>query len=155
VQPFECLDVAGGSGRFDKLRGTGSATTIFQKLQALVAYPREDLDRELKGWLDLDDGENAASLMKAVLALANHGGGFVLIGFTEELGTWVEDEAGRPADLMMYGQTESTGWSQATRSQSSIARCTTWSIRRQALPIRLSSFPRGGCRSAPSATAQR
>ena len=37
--------------------------------------PREDLDRELKGWLDLKEGEQAASLMKAVLALANHGGG--------------------------------------------------------------------------------
>jgi predicted HTH transcriptional regulator len=73
-----------------------------RQLQALVAYPREDLDRELKGWLDLNDGEHAASLMKAVLALANHGGGFVLIGFTEQQGTWVEDTAGRPPDLTLY-----------------------------------------------------
>lgn len=80
-----------------------------RQLQALVAYPREDLDRELKGWLDLDDGENAASLMKAVLALANHGGGFVLIGFAEELGAWVEDAAGRPADLTMYEQDRING----------------------------------------------
>ncbi len=58
-----------------------------RQLEALVAYPREDLNCELKGWLNMDEGEQAASLMKAVLALANHGGGFILVGFAEEQGT--------------------------------------------------------------------
>jgi hypothetical protein len=75
-----------------------------RQLQALIAYPREDLDRELKGWLDLNAGEHAASLMKAVLALANHGGGFVLVGFTEQQGTWIEDVDHRPSDLTSYDQ---------------------------------------------------
>jgi hypothetical protein len=42
--------------------------------------------------------------MKAVLALANHGGGFVLVGFTEQEGTWVEDVDHRPTDLTSYDQ---------------------------------------------------
>lgn len=81
-----------------------------RQLQALVAYPREDLDRELKGWLDLNEGEQVASLMKAVLALANHGGGFVLLGFTEQQGTWAEDVDGRPTDLTSYDQDRINGF---------------------------------------------
>jgi hypothetical protein len=81
-----------------------------RQLEALIAYPREDLDRELKGWLDLNHGEHAASLMKAVLALANHGGGFVLLGFTEKQGTWMEDVDGRPADLTCYDQDRVNGF---------------------------------------------
>jgi hypothetical protein len=38
-----------------------------RRLQSLVAYPREGLDVELKGWLDLADGEQAASLLKAIV----------------------------------------------------------------------------------------
>lgn len=75
-----------------------------RRLQSLVAYPREGLDVELKGWLDLADGEQAASLLKAILALANHGGGYVLVGFREGGGTWTPDEANRPTDLYQYDQ---------------------------------------------------
>src|SRR6266498_5815270 len=64
-----------------------------RQLQALIAYPREGLDVELKGWLDMTDEAHQADFVKAILALANHGGGFVLIGFGEENGTWVPDEA--------------------------------------------------------------
>jgi hypothetical protein len=75
-----------------------------RRLQSLVAYPREGLDVELKGWLDLADGEQAASLLKAILALANHGGGYVLVGFREDGGSWTPDEANRPTDLHQYDQ---------------------------------------------------
>ena len=80
-----------------------------RQLQPLVAYPRESLEVELKGWLDLEDGEQAASLLKAILALANHGGGYVLIGFTEESGTWKPEEANRPLDLSQYDQDKLNG----------------------------------------------
>ena len=78
------------------------------RLQDLVEYPREDLDVELKGWLDLSDNEHKADLAKAILALANHGGGYVLIGFTES-GDGAEPDEGRPKDLFDYDQDDVNG----------------------------------------------
>ena len=54
-----------------------------------IFNPAEDLDAEYKGWLDLRKEPHRANLAKAVIALANHGGGVVVLGF-EELSTgWV------------------------------------------------------------------
>jgi hypothetical protein len=83
--------------------------TDLRQLQALLVYPREGLDVEIKGWLDLDDGEQAAALVKAILALANHGGGYVLIGFAEVEGVWAPDERNRPPDLRQYDQDRLNG----------------------------------------------
>jgi hypothetical protein len=52
------------------------------ELEALVDSPSESLDVELKCWLDLDDRDAQANLAQALLALANHGGGFVVLGFS-------------------------------------------------------------------------
>jgi transcriptional regulator with XRE-family HTH domain len=79
-----------------------------RRLQDLLAYPRESLDIELKSWLDLSQGEDAANLAKAVLALANHGGGYVLLGFVEESGDWRPAE-GRPGGLGGYDQDRVNG----------------------------------------------
>jgi hypothetical protein len=50
----------------------------------LLRDPRESLDVEIKGWFDLiGNEEHKATLAKAVLALANHGGGYLIIGFVE------------------------------------------------------------------------
>lgn len=57
-------------------------------LERLVEYPRENLDCELKEWLDVTDSRSAATLAKACLALANHGGGYLLVGFAEQAGAW-------------------------------------------------------------------
>lgn len=73
------------------------------RFQDLVAFPREDLAIELKPWLDLKQGEEAADLGQALLALANHGGGFVLIGFAEGEGRW-QPAADRPPSLAAYNQ---------------------------------------------------
>lgn len=54
-----------------------------RRLESLTSNPREDLEVELKGWLDLNQGEHKADLIKAILALANHGGGYVLIGYDD------------------------------------------------------------------------
>lgn len=72
-----------------------------RRLSDLVTYPQEDLGTELKGWLDLNDELHRANLAKAMMALANHGGGYVLIGFAERDGQWVPDEP-RPDDLGAY-----------------------------------------------------
>jgi predicted HTH transcriptional regulator len=54
-----------------------------RRLESLTRNPREELEVELKGWLDLSQGEHKADLAKAILALANHGGGYVLIGYDD------------------------------------------------------------------------
>lgn len=50
---------------------------IFQYL----LNPTESLELEIKGWLDLDEPQNKTTLIKAIIALANHGGGKILIGY--------------------------------------------------------------------------
>jgi hypothetical protein len=50
---------------------------------ALVTEPREDLSTEFKDWLDLRNVRDRGTLAKAAIALANHGGGFIVIGFRE------------------------------------------------------------------------
>jgi hypothetical protein len=74
-----------------------------QRLQDLLTRPHEELDTELKGWLDLSSEEQRADLGQAILALANHGGGYVLLGFKEQDGNWAPAEP-RPANLDSYSQ---------------------------------------------------
>jgi hypothetical protein len=57
-------------------------------LERLVEHPREAPDCELKGWLDLDDARSAGTLAKACLALANSGGGYLMVGFEERPDGW-------------------------------------------------------------------
>lgn len=54
-----------------------------EELQPLLSEPREALDAEYKGWLNLTENEHRAVLAKAAIALANHGGGYIVIGFEE------------------------------------------------------------------------
>ena len=57
--------------------------TSREDLRPLITEPREDLASEYKDWLDLNLKEHKATLAKAAIALANHGGGFIVIGFSE------------------------------------------------------------------------
>jgi|Wag4MinimDraft_8_1082659.scaffolds.fasta_scaffold00439_2 hypothetical protein len=54
-----------------------------RNLESLIKQPRETLDVEIKDWLNLNKKEHQADLVKAILALANHGGGYIIIGFKE------------------------------------------------------------------------
>ena len=54
-----------------------------RELQPLVSEPREELGVEYKDWLNLTTNAHKATLAKAAIALANHGGGFIVIGFAE------------------------------------------------------------------------
>ncbi len=58
----------------------------------LCRNPSETLEVELKGWLDLSSKADRANLAQAILALANHGGGAVLVGFDEMDEQHVETE---------------------------------------------------------------
>ena len=75
-----------------------------ERLSDLLVDPREDLNFEIKNWLDVrESNEDKATFAKAVLALANHGGGFVALGLVETDSGVVEAE-GRPTMLDRYGQ---------------------------------------------------
>ncbi len=71
-----------------------------QNLPQLVEAPSERLDIELKGWLDLTDNGQRGTLAKGLIALANHGGGVVIIGFD----TNGEPAQDRPENLASYSQ---------------------------------------------------
>jgi hypothetical protein len=80
-----------------------------RRLADLLIDPRESPEVEVKGWLDLADSkEDRATLAKALLALANHGGGFVLLGLTET-DTGIVPASPRPATLNAYSQDEING----------------------------------------------
>lgn len=70
----------------------------------MLVQPREELEVEIKGWLNLQSSnEDKATLAKALLALANHGGGYVIIGFSEVNASF-QAAQGRPATLEHYRQ---------------------------------------------------
>ena len=73
-------------------------------LQELLARPREALDIEVKGWLDLGDHNQRADLAKAILAVANHGGGFVVLGLEENDAGQFAPDPNRPNDLSKLTQ---------------------------------------------------
>ena len=71
-----------------------------QNLQQLVEAPSERLNVELKGWLDLADNGQRGTLAKGIIALANHGGGVLIIGFDTD-GDPAEN---RPEEFGSYSQ---------------------------------------------------
>lgn len=75
-----------------------------ERLADLLVDPREAPDLELKNWLDLQNSnDDKATFAKAILALANHGGGFIALGLTEtDIGA--VEAAERPATLDSYSQ---------------------------------------------------
>lgn len=79
------------------------------RLADLLVDPREALDFEIKNWLDLQgSNDDKATFAKAVLALANHGGGFIALGLVEtDMG--VVEAHGRPATLDGYSQDSING----------------------------------------------
>jgi hypothetical protein len=77
---------------------------IAAQLQSLVEDPREALNIEVKRWLDLTIKADQAVLAKAAIALANHGGGFIVLGFDELTDGAFECHLPRPASLDAYSQ---------------------------------------------------
>ena len=54
-------------------------------LDDLVNEPRETLDVEVKECLDLAYNDHRALVAKEIIALANHGGGVLVVGFRNKL----------------------------------------------------------------------
>lgn len=59
------------------------------RIQQLIDRPGESLAVEIKTWIDPDSSEGQSKIVRAVLALRNHGGGYLLIGFNN--GTLMPD----------------------------------------------------------------
>jgi len=55
-------------------------------LQDLINRPTESLSIELKGWIDPNMPEGKDKIVRAAIAMRNHGGGYVLIGFHNDTG---------------------------------------------------------------------
>jgi hypothetical protein len=66
-------------------------------IQALVDRPGESLAVEIKRWIDPDQSERIAMIVRAALALRNHGGGYIVIGFDNE--TLEPDKNNVPSDV--------------------------------------------------------
>jgi len=77
-------------------------TIDVRNLKQLLEAPNEGLNLELKAWLDLSDKGHRGTLAKALIALANHGGGIAIIGFDTE----GDPGNNRPDDLSSYSQDE-------------------------------------------------
>jgi hypothetical protein len=97
------IDKNSAKTRLVAMTESAAGETVLRRLQGLLTYPHEELDTELKNWLDLSSEDHKANLAQAILALANHGGGFILLGFTKTDGAWAPAEP-RPSDLKAYSQ---------------------------------------------------
>jgi transcriptional regulator with XRE-family HTH domain len=75
---------------------------LTQHLSELLLDPRETLEVEFKGWIDIvNNTDHKAVLAKAIIALANHGGGVTIIGF-ERAGNAMIPAQSRPENLAGY-----------------------------------------------------
>lgn len=79
-----------------------------QQLVELVDFPRENLSIEIKTWMEMSDAAVRAHIAREILALANHGGGFLIFGFDEVAGSYRVAEP-PPDDLTGYSQDAMNG----------------------------------------------
>ena len=75
---------------------------ITARFEDWLRNPIEGLDFEVKGWLNLEDAEARGTVAKALIALENHGGGFLLFGYRESADKSLEPDPNRPASLEPY-----------------------------------------------------
>lgn len=67
------------------------------RIQELVDNPSESLSVELKRWINPDKDQGIAKIVKAAIALRNHGGGYMVIGFDNA--TLEPDQDNIPTDV--------------------------------------------------------
>ena len=68
---------------------------MIEDLSDLVDNPRETLEIEVKQWFDLGESVVRAKLARHMAALSNHGGGYLVFGFRDDLTV----DPGRPSSL--------------------------------------------------------
>jgi hypothetical protein len=55
-----------------------------EELERLLVTPNETLSVEYKSWLELGENPGKATLAKSAIALANHGGGIIVLGMRSD-----------------------------------------------------------------------
>jgi hypothetical protein len=68
-------------------------------MSQLLISPQETLEAEFKNWLSPAVDDNKAKIAKEILALANHGGGYLIFGYHDKSMT---PDLSRPSDLSHY-----------------------------------------------------
>ncbi|MBW4465535.1 MAG: ATP-binding protein [Pegethrix bostrychoides GSE-TBD4-15B] len=66
---------------------------ISKRMQELIQQPQESLSVELKSWIDPDQPHDISKIVKAALAMRNHGGGYIIIGFDNKTREPLIDDA--------------------------------------------------------------
>ena len=74
------------------------------ELLALLDEPNETLTAEYKSWLDLGETRDRAVLAKAAIALANSGGGIIVLGMRHQEGKGPLESVPRPTEADPYTQ---------------------------------------------------
>jgi predicted HTH transcriptional regulator len=67
------------------------------RLNELIANPAEGLNVEIKRWLDPDQPEGIAKIVRAALSIRNRNGGYLIIGFDDK--TLQPDIVGAPKEV--------------------------------------------------------
>jgi hypothetical protein len=63
------------------------------RIEDLVARPSESLNVEIKRWISTDEANGIAKLVRAVLALRNRNGGYIVVGLDDKtLKPYIENE---------------------------------------------------------------
>lgn len=75
---------------------------INSRFEDWLLSPSETLDFEVKQWLDMTDAESHGIVAKALIALENHGGGFLLFGYKEDTTKKLIPDPARPASMEPY-----------------------------------------------------
>jgi hypothetical protein len=76
-----------------------AADFSLDQLSDLMEDPVGSLDREYTSWLNPKSESDSATIAKALIALANSGGGFLVMGFCEMSGNLIpQDNRFRPGD---------------------------------------------------------
>jgi hypothetical protein len=75
---------------------------INSRFEDWLLSPNESLDFEVKQWLDMTDAESHGIVAKALIALENHGGGFLLFGYKEDATKKLVPDPARPVSLEPY-----------------------------------------------------
>ena len=75
---------------------------INARFEDWLLSPSEGLDFEAKRWLDMSDRDSHGLLAKALIALENHGGGYIVVGYEEDEEKRLRPDPHRPESLEHY-----------------------------------------------------
>src|SRR5437764_1293836 len=68
-----------------------------KRIDELLAHPSESLNVEIKNWISPGDKAGEAKIVRAVLALRNRNGGYLIIGFNDK--TLLPELKNRPSNI--------------------------------------------------------